>query len=171
MVTHSNRGKVLEQMCEMSNKIYFNNNVLMCNKVAVPVKILKIVKNRVTGFLESKSQLDYQGVYKGQSFSYDAKETKLNYLPLKNIKPHQIEYMRNASKFGEITFLVVGDTMSHKNYICSSEVVINHYELWKENKSKRGFGNIQLDRMVEVGSLDVPVNYVVWLEKVICCGT
>ena len=66
--TYANRGMQLEEYIRVSNQIYENKGVAKIQKIATPVKILKVNRNRVEGCLDTKSTVDYTGtdVYKRQ---------------------------------------------------------------------------------------------------------
>lgn len=165
---YGNRGKKLEAFCDHTNAVFHRNNDLRCYRVNVPVKLIKVIGNRIQrAFLEGKAQLDYRGVIKGRSFSYDAKETThKSHLPMTNIKPHQVHYMEDAARFGEVTFLIVLSTETQKFYICPAAVVVARYNAWLKNKGVRGFGNIPFSDMLEVEAKGF-INYLDYLKNFI----
>lgn len=111
-ISYANRGIILENIINEANKYYDLNNLAIIYKKPTPVNITKVKyeKNKVltTGLLQSKSSLDYVGVYKGKYLDFDAKSTlKKTSFPLSNISAHQLEHIKKVLKHGGISFLII----------------------------------------------------------------
>lgn len=66
-----NRGMHFEKLINLSNEMYQREGVALINKRPTPVKVLKSKNGRViNGFYESKSTVDYDGVYKGRAVTF-----------------------------------------------------------------------------------------------------
>ncbi len=145
-MSYANRGAALEHLINISNMQYKRLGIAQIDKVATPVKILKIRNSRVTGFLEKKSTVDYVGtLLGGKSVCFDAKETKGKSFPLANVKKHQMEYMGNAVKLGGRAFIIVSFTDINKIYRLEYERLKDYWDIWQNNKGKRGYASIPLE--------------------------
>jgi recombination protein U len=105
---YSNRGKLLEQIIEVTNRQYKNQGIAEVQKIATPVKVLHTDRNgKIHGFWEKKSTVDFIGVCSGIPIAFDAKETTGKSLRFDNIHKHQIEFMTRWQRNGGQAFLVV----------------------------------------------------------------
>ncbi|PEA01901.1 hypothetical protein CON37_25350 [Bacillus cereus] len=65
-----------EKLINLTNEMYQREGAALINKRPTPVKVLKVVYGRVTGgCYESKSTVDYDGVYKGRAIAFEVKST------------------------------------------------------------------------------------------------
>ena len=102
------RGQAFENTLDYTNQIYSRQARCLIHKRPTPVKVLKSKGTRVlSGFFESKSTVDYDGIYKGRAIVYEAKSTAEKRFNLKLLHDHQIEYLQAAEKQGAISFLIV----------------------------------------------------------------
>ncbi len=103
------RGSSFEEMINMTNKVYREENLAIIQKIPTPIKPVKInnVGQITLGYFEQKSTVDYMGVVQGIPICFDAKETNRTFLPMQNIHPHQIDFMEQFEKQGGIAFLLV----------------------------------------------------------------
>lgn len=107
MVYYGKRGQTFENLLNYTNEIYNNQGRAVINKRPTPVKVLKSKGTRVlNGFFESKSTVDYDGIYQGKPIVFEAKSTKETRLPLSIIPDHQIDYLAAAEKQGAISFVI-----------------------------------------------------------------
>ena len=111
-ISYANRGLELEKMIDETNKYYLINDIAVIYKKPTPIAIQKTEYAgktvKTTGFLKSKSTLDYVGLYKGRYLDFDAKST-LNQtsFPLGNISSHQIKHIKDIFNHGGISFLII----------------------------------------------------------------
>lgn len=109
-INYANRGMDLENLINMINEYYINNDIAIIYKKPTPIQIVKYDydKNRIAdAYYKSASTLDYNGIYKGYYVEFDAKNTNKNYLPLRNIANHQILHIRKILKHDGIAFLII----------------------------------------------------------------
>ena len=145
-ISHAGRGLELEKLINETNKYYLVNNIAVIYQKPTPIGIQKIKYEgksiKTTGFLKSKSTLDYVGLYKGKYLDFDAKSTlNKTSFPLGNISEHQIKHIVNVINHGGIAFLIIG--MNNAIYFFKGEDLIdfinNHdrksipYDYIKEN--------------------------------------
>ncbi|OJE33645.1 hypothetical protein A9490_20525 [Bacillus thuringiensis] len=72
-----NREMHFEKLVNLANEMYQRGSVALINKRPTPVKVIKSKGNQViNGFYESKSTVDYDGVYKGRAIAFEAKSTE-----------------------------------------------------------------------------------------------
>lgn len=104
-----NRGMIFESLIENTNKQYALKGIAQIQKVATPVKIIKTMPGgKLMACWDRKSTVDFVGCTKdGTYICFDAKETQLKNLPLKNIKEHQLKHLHNTHRLGGKAFLVV----------------------------------------------------------------
>ena len=104
-----NRGMIFEGLIENTNKQYALKGIAQIQKVATPIKIIRRMPGeKLMACWDKKSTVDFVGCTKdGNYICFDAKETQLKNLPLKNIKPHQLKHLKNTHELGGMAFLVV----------------------------------------------------------------
>lgn len=151
----ANKGKGFEELIEATNQQYKTKGVALIQKIATPIKVIsQYGKGDLKAVYDKKSTLDFRGtVVGGISVSFDAKETEeTEGLPLKNLAPHQYEYIKDALIFGEVSFLLVSFKTLGEFYAVRGEEVVNSWEEWKANPRKRGFNIIPKSKMIKVKS-------------------
>lgn len=136
-VSYGNRGMVLEDDINQTNKYYLDNDIAIIYKKPTPIKILKLdySTNKITNaFFETQSTLDYNGIFNGKYIEFDAKETKnKTSFPLSNIHTHQLKHIERILKHGGICFLIVRFVIIDKTYVLFGKDLINFI---KENDRK-----------------------------------
>lgn len=142
---NANRGMFLETVIERTIEYYKVRNIAYISKRYLPIKVYSFNGNRVTGWLNSKTQTDYYGVYKGRYLDFEAKQTQDKYLPLSNIKNHQIAHLENVSNFGAISFLIVYFVKTDEFYGLSYSILKTYLI---KNKNKK---SISLDFFKQYG--------------------
>lgn len=122
------RGDVLEELLLMTNDYYKQKKLGRVDKVSVPIKVIEIdTKGMITkAFFEKKSTVDFQGIIQGVGVAFDAKETNLKSLPLKNVHEHQIEFMKDINEQGGLAFLIVHFKFCDEYFLLPYEW-LNHY--------------------------------------------
>ncbi|MBS4534786.1 Holliday junction resolvase RecU [Clostridium sp. D2Q-14] len=137
------RGDVFEEQINLSNIVYKRKGIALIQKIATPVKVLKRTGGRITGFFEQKSTLDYLGVYKNIPIAFDAKETnEKKRFPLKNIHPHQIEFMKEWTENGGRAFVLVSFVNHREVYRLDWKDIEWFWNRYQQNKGKRGYASI-----------------------------
>lgn len=130
--TYANRGMMLENDINQSNKYYLDHNIALIYKKPTPIKVVKVEypKNVIKeAYFNEPSTLDYNGIYKGKYLEFDAKETQSNTsFPIANIHKHQLEHMKRVIYFGGITFLIVRFTKINETYILLGRELFNFIE-------------------------------------------
>lgn len=164
---YGNRGMAFEELINYSNQLYEQKNIAIINKRPTPVKVLGRSAGRVTGFFEKPSTVDYDGVYKSRSIVFESKSTRdLHKFDLKNIEPHQVEYLEKCESHGAISFVLVELAKLRKVYLMHNQTLKHYWNI----AQKGGRKSIPLDAFEvnawEVGSGRVPLDYLLVVDKV-----
>ena len=129
------RGSSFEEIINHTNEIYEKNNLALIQKISTPIKPISLNKNNNTitlAYFEKKSTVDYIGVTQGLAICFDAKETKLKSLPIKNIHEHQIEFMDKFEQQKGIAFLLVHFLFNDTYFYLPFKIL---KKFWLESKS------------------------------------
>jgi recombination protein U len=88
--------------------------------------------------------LDYIGLVKGKALAFDAKETQQEEgFPLKNLKPHQFNYMQEWQDHGGTSFLLIRFVKLNKIYRLDMTTLSWYWE--KHENKEKGFSYIPLN--------------------------
>ncbi|MDZ5712267.1 Holliday junction resolvase RecU [Jeotgalibacillus haloalkalitolerans] len=117
--SHSNRGKTLELYIDHANAMYEHRGQGVIVRQHPEVKATKVDGKRIlSGFFKDKGAPDYIGLASGVSICFDAKETKVKTnFPLKNIKSHQVKYLKQWDQQGGLSFLIIHFTTHKEVYL------------------------------------------------------
>ncbi|WYP24775.1 Holliday junction resolvase RecU [Alkalihalobacillus sp. FSL W8-0930] len=130
----SQTGQAFENLVNIINTQYTNQQIALINKRPTPVTVVKAKGFKIlSAFFAEKSTVDYDGVYKGKSIVFEAKSTIETRFPLKLLKDHQMKYLLNAEKHGAVSFVFIEFSKVRKYFYCPVSF-INHYYI----KSKEG---------------------------------
>ncbi len=128
-IGYANRGMFLEHIINNANTYYLSKDIAVIYKKPTPIKVLNVAYRSSKTTLIDKavfsetSTLDYNGIYKGKYIEFDAKECKNSTsFPLSNIKPHQIEHIKNVMRHNGIVFLII--FMNNKFYLLKGDSLI-----------------------------------------------
>ena len=129
-IGYANRGMFLEHIINNANTYYLSKDIAVIYKKPTPIKVLNVAYRSSKTTLIDKavfsetSTLDYNGIYKGKYIEFDAKECKNSTsFPLSNIKPHQIEHIKNVMRHNGIVFLII--FMNNKFYLLKGDSLID----------------------------------------------
>lgn len=134
IIHYGNRGMRFENDINETNAYYLNNNIAIIYKKPTPITITKVDfhsrKDAVIkeAYFKTPSTTDYNGIYKGRYIDFEAKETKLDYFPLRNIHEHQIEHLRKITNHGGIGFLLVHFSKKEQTYYLPAEKLFHFLE-------------------------------------------
>lgn len=144
--TYANRGSNLEQLVSVANTQYLSRELARIDKIPTP-------SNVQGGYYKDKSTVDFTGVLKGgKAIAFDCKETALKNLPLKNIHPHQIEYMKDITNLGGHAFIIIHFKSIDQYFRLSFDTLLGFWTSWKK---ENGRASIPMDApMVKVAKED-----------------
>lgn len=151
----ANKGRSFEEVINYQNNTYHHKGISTIQKIPTPWVVVRRYGKIVDAYPDEKSTLDFRGAAKlndGNTYpvSFDAKETEMDYLPLKNISAHQIDFIRNAVRIGEFAFIVCHLLPLRKFFYVDGALLVKKYDEWKANKGRHGFNKILPDEMIEI---------------------
>lgn len=131
--SYANRGMELEDLIIFTNEIYRKKGLALVDKVATPWAVNYNHKTRkvFSAYPLEKSTVDFIGVSHGRAIAFEAKSTniKTNF-PLKNIREHQIQYLKTHRNQGGISFFIIEFTKQQEYYFVPIEKI---YPWWKNS--------------------------------------
>lgn len=133
-ITNSaNRGMALENDINLSNDFYAQNNIALFTKRPTPINVVKVDYTNglkiIDAYFEKQSTTDYNGVYKGKYFDFEAKNTKCKTsFPLSNICEHQILHLKRVIMHGGIAFFIIQFELLNEVYLLDAQYVIDFYK-------------------------------------------
>lgn len=137
---YSNRGMILEDDINETNKFYRANNIAIIHKKPTTITIKKVdYPSRLEAvikeaYFKTPSTTDYNGVYRGKYIDFEAKETKnKNCFPLNNIHKHQIEHLKSIMEHHGIGFIIVRFVTLNQTYYLDGKDLL---EFINNNKRK-----------------------------------
>lgn len=104
------RGSLLEEMINLTNEKYRENQLALIQKIPTPITPINIDKESrhiTLAYFDQKSTVDYIGAVQGIPVCFDAKECAKDTFALQNIHPHQVEFMRDFEKQEGIAFFLI----------------------------------------------------------------
>ena len=129
VTTSFKRGMDLEELINISNTYYLDNNIAIIHKKPTPIAIVDAgfdSHGRVItkAYFKEPSTLDYNGIYKGKYIDFDAKVThNKTAFPLENLHDHQYKHMKGVIEHGGISFLII--SMNDIVYYLDGNDIIN----------------------------------------------
>ncbi len=114
------RGMNLEEDLNESNRAYLEQDIAVIYKKPTPIQIVKVDYPRraaakiVEAYYQKPSTTDYNGLYRGHYIDFEAKETKVDYFPFKNISEHQILHLERVLKLAEAVQILPVPPLIHE---------------------------------------------------------
>ncbi len=126
ILKNSQKGMGLEYDINLANHYYLTNEVANIHKKPTPIQVVDIThktsKPLITkAFFQKPSTTDYNGIYKGKYLDFEAKETKSQAFPLKNIHKHQYEHLQSVVQHGGLAFIIIRFTTYNKTFLLTFE--------------------------------------------------
>jgi len=128
--TRGLRGSAFEEMIDLTNQLYSQKGLAVVQKVPTPITPVAVDNKSRTitsAYFEKKSTIDFIGVAQGLPICFDAKETQQLNLPIKNIHPHQIEFMKSFQKQKGVSFLLVHFHAKSEVFLLPIEELARHH--------------------------------------------
>lgn len=155
---------MLESIINKTIEIYRTHDLAIFHKRPLSINFSGVENGKLKikeGWIKSKSTADYYGIYKGTFIAFEAKSTNLNSLPLRNIKDHQFQYLKDINRHFGFGFLIVGFNLFNEYFLITLETIekIESKSLSIELARKEGY----LLDLIYPGMIDfIPI-----LEKLI----
>ncbi len=161
------RGSLLEDMINMTNQKYLENNLAVIQKIPTPitpVKISKETRQITLAYFEKKSTVDYMGVVQGIPVCFDAKECNKDTFPMMNVHNHQMHFMEKFEKQNGISFFILYFSNIDKIYYMPYAEMKKFYER-SINGGRKSFLRTELNEEYEIKkNTGVPVHYLEALQ-------
>lgn len=136
--TRGHRGDALEEILLLTNAYYRQHHFGLVDKASTPIKVVEIDQSGLItkGYFEKKSTVDFIGVIQGVAVAFDAKETRLQSLPLYNIHDHQVDYMKDFDHQGGLAFLIVHFKTPDRFFLVPYEIIEEYFAAAAEGGRK-----------------------------------
>jgi len=162
--TRGLRGSAFEELIDMTNQLYRQQNLAVIQKVPTPITPVAVDnKTRIitTAYFDKKSTVDFIGAAQGIPVCFDAKETHSQHLPLRNIHAHQIEFMECFREQGGVSFLLIHFQVKGEVFLLPSEE-INKYHIQSQAGGRKSIPYDDFDQTYLVpNSGGFPVHYLI----------
>ncbi len=131
------RGSDLETLIDNTNEFYKKQSLGRIDKISTPIKVVEIDQKKIItkAYFEKKSTVDFMGIIQGVGVAFDAKETSLKSLPLQNIHPHQIEFMKDINSQSGLAFIIIHFKFCDEYYLLPYEDLQKYYSNIDKRKS------------------------------------
>lgn len=166
-INYSNRGMNLEELINLSNEYYLQEDIAVIYKKPTPITIVGASfdsHGRVItkAYFKTPSTLDYNGIYKGKYIDFDAKVTKSKTsFPLQNLHEHQYEHIKNVIRHGGISFLII--SINSKYYLLDGNDIINFIE--NNNKKSIPYEYINKNGILIESKIKPRLDYIKAIDK------
>lgn len=140
------KGSKLEMLIDMTNNQYRNSDLADIRKIPPPLKVGNVSGKKVDAYLDKATWVDYNGIYKGKSLLFDAKESTIERFPLANLANHQYQTLKSWHRHGAVSFLIVSFWLKNKN---EPEIYYLKFEQLASFWEQKDFG----------GSKSIPIAY------------
>ena len=113
---HGLRGSTLEAMVNLTIERYREDGLAVIQKIPTPITPVEIEQESrhiTLAYFDQKSTVDYIGVVQGIPVCFDAKESKIDAVPLANVHEHQMVFMGDFEKQEGIAFFIL--LMTHRD--------------------------------------------------------
>ncbi len=150
------KGKFLEDVINRANDGYLYHGIALVDKVETAAAIKPGHDGGKRVVYKAAPKVDYSGKLRGGvAIGFEAKESEHESgLPLSYFRQNQIDYMRLSVPFGGLCFVVAYSVTRDKFYRIPAARVLEAWDLWQQNKGKRGYNAIAFEDMDELRSRD-----------------
>jgi recombination protein U len=120
----ANLGKAFEDLINYAIAMELQRSAgALVFKVPTPWKVQRRFnpytgkKEIISAFPESKSTVDYIGMFRGRGLAFEAKSTEnKSSFPLSNIEQHQLDFLSEWQQRGGISFLLIHFTLYNRTF-------------------------------------------------------
>lgn len=135
------------------------------------MKVLKGKGGRVlNGFYETKSTVDYDGVYKGRAIVFEAGSTENSTrFDLKNIAQHQLDYLEKAEKMGAIRFFLIEFSKDKSVFVAPLSVIQSYVGVSHQPKDKKPIPRTDFDiyGYLAEQTKRAPIDYLQYVDEAV----
>lgn len=132
MAKNKNMGMVLEKRINLQNDLYLKSDVATIKKIPNAWVVRRKGPHIIGANPVPSGLCDFVGtskLLKGRTIVFDAKECALKTrFPLKNIKPSQMDHMRETIDHGGIGFIIIWFTELNETYFVPYQFIVGYWE-------------------------------------------
>lgn len=165
--TRGLRGSTLEEMINITNEKYRDNNIGLIQKIPTPIKPISIDQSSrhiTLAYFEQKSTVDYIGVVQGIPVCFDAKECNTDTFPIHNIHEHQIKFMSDFVQQKGIAFILLFYAHKDELYYVPFRDILTFYNRMKDG-GRKSFTYEEINKKYQILSKPgIPVHYLEALQ-------
>jgi recombination protein U len=121
-------------MINWTNAQYKEKKIALVQKIETPIKIIRSGSQIVSAFPVKKSTVDYTGVANGVPIAFEAKETREERFYLKEIKEHQLEFLKLWVINGGLSFVLVNFVLKNEVFFLPLDNLLEYIEVSKTGK-------------------------------------
>lgn len=150
-MNYANLGRSLESLINYASEQYRQKGIATIQKISTPWVVQRSGTRIVGAFPEGPSTVDYMGDYDGHSICFEAKQHKAaTAFPLKNIEPHQIEFMRN---WRGIKFFIIEWIHYKEVYRVSWDTIIRYWDVAENTGGRKSipYSDMQHEKLIKSG--------------------
>ncbi|WP_027063146.1 Holliday junction resolvase RecU [Mesoplasma seiffertii] len=104
----NNLGQYLETIINITNQKYLEENLCLVTKIPTNINLVETNNKKILNANFKKSfNCDYIGVYQGQYFEFEAKETYQDYFDFKALRKNQQSKLSYVCNFKGIGFIII----------------------------------------------------------------
>ena len=160
--TRGLRGSVLEEMLNLTNRLYQQHGLALIQKIPTPITPIEVSNKEhviTKAYFGEKSTVDYIGVVQGIAICFDVKETQNKSFPLRNIHLHQMEFIENFTKQEGVSFILVHFKFTGEIFFLPCEQLKKYYDRAQKG-SRKSIPYADFDKALLVSNnAGFPVHY------------
>ena len=165
---HGLRGSTLEALINLSLDRYREDGLCLVQKIPTPITPVNIEQESrhiTLAYFDAKSTVDYIGAVQGIPVCFDAKECKVDTVPLHNVHEHQVRFMEDFEKQDGVAFILLMFTSRDECYYVPFRDLKTYWDR-AEAGGRKSFTYEELDKsyLVEPGEGN-PVPFLKMLQK------
>lgn len=122
MVSHKNRGMLLESVINKTIQSYYEKKSALIHKKNLDIKFKSVdaLNKAKNAYISKKSTVDYYGVYQGMFLAFEAKSSETNLIPKASFKQHQQKYLLDVIEHKGKAFYILFFKKASKIFIISA---------------------------------------------------
>lgn len=162
-MNYANLGRGLETLINHANLQYRQKGIATIQKISTPWVVIRSPSGRgsriTSAFPEGPSTVDYMGDYDGRSICFEAKQHKAETaFPLKNIEPHQVDFMRD---WQGIKFFVIEWVHYREIYRVSWETIVNFWDQAEKTGARKSipYSEMKHEKLIKANRYGIVLDY------------
>ena len=160
------RGAAFEELLNLTNQMYRARGLAVIHKIPTPITPVEVnnAKRAITkAYFDGQSSVDYVGVAQGIALAFDAKETRVNNFPLRNVHQHQIDFMNDFTKQEGVAFLLINFVLKREAFFLPFPALYSAFQKARSGERK-SIPYEDFDKRLIIPSKDFPAHYLAALN-------